>query len=214
MNFVIRCTLLCAFSVSVHKDKLVCLVVFNANNLYLYRKKEEIWSQVIIIISSLIKMGISFSMASPSGFSRFGKEPCQTDGHHLPSGWLPGKVRSFFGKESAEGFVVEDDVQEMDIIREEFDRKRNSGQYTLMVLPTYDCNLRCWYCIQEHQNMTLSDETVARIKKHIEKYLLENEIKEISPVLVWGRTPLGLPKTHRKSRGFLRFLRMPSYRIF
>ena len=81
------------------------------------------------------------------------------------------KYAPFLERMSAEGFVVEDDVQEMDIIREEFDRKRNSGQYTLMVLPTYDCNLRCWYCIQEHQNMTLSDETVARIKKRIEKYL-------------------------------------------
>ena len=61
------------------------------------------------------------------------------------------KYAPFLERMSAEGFVVEDDVQEMDIIREEFDRKRNSGQYTLMVLPTYDCNLRCWYCIQEHQ---------------------------------------------------------------
>ena len=99
------------------------------------------------------------------------------------------KYAPFLERMSAQGFVVEDDVQEMDIIREEFDRKRNSGQYTLMVLPTYDCNLRCWYCIQEHQNMTLSDETVARIKKHIEKYLLENEIKEFR--LSWfGGEPL------------------------
>ena len=98
---------------------------------------------------------------------------------------------------------MEDDVQEMDIIREEFDRKRNSGQYTLMVLPTYDCNLRCWYCIQEHQNMTLSDETVARIKKHIEKYLLENEIKEFR--LSWfGGEPLLLTENSSKSRGFLK----------
>ena len=100
-----------------------------------------------------------------------------------------GKSTLLFWKGCRPSFVVEDDVQEMDIIREEFDRKRNSGQYTLMVLPTYDCNLRCWYCIQEHQNMTLSDETVARIKKHIEKYLLENEIKEFR--LSWfGGEPL------------------------
>lgn len=104
-------------------------------------------------------------------------------------GYYGEKYAPFLERMLVEGFVVEDDVQEMDIIRDEFDRKRNSDQYTLMILPTYDCNLRCWYCIQEHQNMTLSDETVARIKKHIEKYLLKNEIKELR--LSWfGGEPL------------------------
>ena len=40
MNFVIRCTLLCAFSVSVHKDKLVCLVVF-AQTIYICTVKKK-----------------------------------------------------------------------------------------------------------------------------------------------------------------------------
>ena len=44
------------------------------------------------------------------------------------------KYAPFLERMSAEGFVVEDDVQEMDIIREEFDRKRNSGQYTLSLI--------------------------------------------------------------------------------
>lgn len=99
------------------------------------------------------------------------------------------KYAPFLERMKTEGFVVEDHIDEMDLVREEFDRQRHSDLYMLMILPTYQCNLRCWYCIQEHQNVNMTDETVARIKKHIEKYLLESGVKRFR--LSWfGGEPL------------------------
>lgn len=99
------------------------------------------------------------------------------------------KYAPFLERMKNEGFVLEDNVDEMELVRKEFERQRYPDQYMLMILPTYQCNLRCWYCIQEHQNVNMTDEMVIRIKKHIEKYLLENGIKRFR--LSWfGGEPL------------------------
>lgn len=99
------------------------------------------------------------------------------------------KYAPFLERMKNEGFVLEDNVDEMELVRKEFERQRHPKQYMLMILPTYQCNLRCWYCIQEHQNVNMTDEMVVRIKKHIEKYLLENGIKRFR--LSWfGGEPL------------------------
>ena len=37
----------------------------------------------------------------------------------------------------------------------------------LMILPTFKCNLSCWYCIQEHNGADMSDDTVIKVKKHL-----------------------------------------------
>lgn len=99
------------------------------------------------------------------------------------------KYAPFLDRMKNEGFVVEDQIDEMDLVRKEFERQRHSDQYMLMILPTYQCNLRCWYCIQEHQNVNMTEEMVVRIKKHIKKYLLESGVKRFR--LSWfGGEPL------------------------
>ena len=99
------------------------------------------------------------------------------------------KYGEFLDRMKVEGFVVDDNVDEMDLIYKDFEKQRYSDQYMLMILPTYRCNLRCWYCIQEHQDVNLSNDTVERIKKHIGKYLLESGVKRFR--LSWfGGEPL------------------------
>lgn len=99
------------------------------------------------------------------------------------------KYTPFLEKMKNEGFVLEDNVDEMELVRNEFEQQRFSDQYMLMILPTYQCNLRCWYCVQEHQNVNMTEDMVAKLKKHIEKYLLEHNIKRFR--LSWfGGEPL------------------------
>lgn len=87
------------------------------------------------------------------------------------------------------GFLIADDTDEQQVIKDLFQEKICPDLYMLMILPTYQCNLRCWYCIQEHQTVNLTDEMVQRIKKHIVRYLSENEIKRFR--LSWfGGEPL------------------------
>ena len=99
------------------------------------------------------------------------------------------KYVSFLDRMRLEGFVLDDDVDERKLLEEELARQRFPDQYMLMVLPTYQCNLRCWYCIQKHQSVSLSAETAMRIKRHISIYLVENSIKKFR--LSWfGGEPL------------------------
>ena len=54
---------------------------------------------------------------------------------------------------------------------EKYKEQTNSEVYNLMILPTYACNVSCWYCTQRHRNIHLNEEDVLRIKKHIQFYL-------------------------------------------
>jgi uncharacterized protein len=74
------------------------------------------------------------------------------------------------------GFLVKDDFDEYKFIEAKFNEERNKNQYLLSVLPTYQCNFACWYCVQRHINGSMSRKIIEQIKKHIEKYLLENNI--------------------------------------
>lgn len=81
---------------------------------------------------------------------------------------------------SSKGFILEDNISELDCIERDYYQYINSDTYLLLILTTYNCNFNCWYCVQEHNNEFLSSETSGRIKKHIAKYLIENNIKIFS----------------------------------
>ena len=83
---------------------------------------------------------------------------------------------SFYIKMKDGGFVLEDSSDEMELVNKKFEMLRKPTEYSLMVLPTYACNLRCWYCIQKHENVNLSDEIFERLKKHIDKVVKRKDI--------------------------------------
>ena len=62
-------------------------------------------------------------------------------------------------------------------LRTLFDSYKEANIYSLMILTTYACNFSCWYCVQKHKNVYLSTANIERVKKHIAKYLLDNNIK-------------------------------------
>lgn len=88
-----------------------------------------------------------------------------------------------------EGFIVNDTTNELEKIEEQFDILRSPNSYMIMILPTYQCNVRCWYCIQEHADMTISVETVNRIKRHIERYLKGHKEIEHLQISWFGGEP-------------------------
>ena len=99
------------------------------------------------------------------------------------------KYESFLKKMKTEGFIVDDEKNEMDDVKLLFDRQNNSNVYKLMILPTYQCNLRCWYCTQEHRNMRLAKDDVDSIKRHISYYIEHHPVRQL--MLSWfGGEPL------------------------
>lgn len=87
------------------------------------------------------------------------------------------------------GLIIDEKMDELRKIQDFFYAQVNDPFYSLLIMTTYACNFRCWYCIQRHQEVTLNSIVEERIKRHIEKYLSENKIKEFE--LSWfGGEPL------------------------
>lgn len=97
--------------------------------------------------------------------------------------------KPFIDKMKGEGFIIEDDFNEEEVVRNKYDYIRHGEEYMVMILPTYQCNLRCWYCTQDHADGWMSDETVKRIKKRLEKGLRQDAIRRLS-ISWFGGEPL------------------------
>lgn len=96
---------------------------------------------------------------------------------------------AFISRMMSQGFIIDDATNEADTIRRKFESKRVGHQYYLMVLPTYQCNLRCWYCTQNHENLFMDDRTFEKIKSLVKRKLDNDKIKDFH--LAWfGGEPL------------------------
>lgn len=90
-------------------------------------------------------------------------------------------------------FVVEDNFDEKRILQLERESFIDKNEYKTTILPTFECNYNCWYCVQKHVPLTLNFLNFDLIVNHIKKYLIENNIKYY--VLSWfGGEPLTQPK--------------------
>ncbi|MCM1005948.1 MAG: radical SAM protein [Prevotella sp.] len=96
---------------------------------------------------------------------------------------------SFLEKMKAQGFVIDDETDESVSVKNKYALLRLPNEYLIMILPTYQCNLRCWYCVQEHENSWMSDDDVRRVKDLILKRIENPEIKKLN--ITWfGGEPL------------------------
>jgi uncharacterized protein len=74
------------------------------------------------------------------------------------------------------GFIVKDDINEINLIKGFHLQKRYSTRkYLLIINTSLDCNLNCWYCYESHIPQShMSSDLVQRILKHIDlKYQIE-----------------------------------------
>lgn len=89
------------------------------------------------------------------------------------------------------GFLIDDDVDEVQILEYEHNlAKFNKSKLTLTILPTFDCNFKCFYCFENKTNECLRKESI----KAIEKFTLEHiaGVKELY-VCWFGGEPLLKP---------------------
>lgn len=87
---------------------------------------------------------------------------------------LEVEAKPLYDKLCDAGFIVSHSIDELDIIRQNHSNAVHSKEYFLIILPTLNCNFKCWYCIQEHLPSIMNVETFESIKKHID-YMVEEE---------------------------------------
>lgn len=84
---------------------------------------------------------------------------------------------SFIKKMQDEGFIVNDLNSDTASLKAKYSKLRKNDEFRLMLLPSYDCNLSCWYCTQHHKNTHMSKETIESVKRHIISSLSKGTFK-------------------------------------
>ena len=90
------------------------------------------------------------------------------------------------------GFLQDADIDEYKMLEEEYHTaiSANNQTYELTLLPTLDCNLRCWYCFESHiKGSRLEKATQENMLKFINSIYQKGNISHIN-VELFGGEPL------------------------
>jgi uncharacterized protein len=88
------------------------------------------------------------------------------------------------------GFIIPNEKSELNEIRLRNKEYCFNKHYDLILIPTLDCNLKCWYCWESHIPESQMTKTIQkRIVKHIEMEIAQNNFDSIN--LEWfGGEPM------------------------
>ncbi len=97
----------------------------------------------------------------------------------------------FFYALKEKGFIVPKETDEVEnfihLLRKE---EQSPRKFNMIINPTMDCNLRCWYCYENHTKGTvMSSQVIESIKKLICKKLENVELEELN-ISFFGGEPL------------------------
>lgn len=106
----------------------------------------------------------------------------------LDSGELENLPDTVVSKLKDGGFIVDNDTDELEIVRQRNRKAIDNKNYFLIILPTLNCNYHCWYCIQDHVESKMSPETLGRILRHID-HMVDNEKIESLHIEWFGGEP-------------------------
>ena len=91
-------------------------------------------------------------------------------------------------------FIVDDEFNELVEVKKDRYEYVNSPVFKTSIIPTFECNYKCWYCTQNHRPLDPNEIKLDKVVRHIEKYLIENNIEEY--ILSWfGGEPLTQPES-------------------
>ncbi|MBQ6462850.1 MAG: radical SAM protein [Pseudobutyrivibrio sp.] len=88
------------------------------------------------------------------------------------------------------GYIIEDDVSELELLNFEKEEERfNHSKLTMTIAPTMDCNFRCAYCYEKnrYENVQMTEEIIEAIIEFV-----KSKVKNLSLVTVawYGGEPL------------------------
>lgn len=89
------------------------------------------------------------------------------------------------------GFFIEKNIEEWEEVFSQWEKEDCSPQkFTMIINPTLDCNMRCWYCYEQHNKMAyMSDKILQSIKNLIERQTSNSELKGLN-IDFFGGEPL------------------------
>ena len=90
-------------------------------------------------------------------------------------------------------FIVDSNVDEVQTVIDHWNAKETDDTHlTITILPTLNCNLRCWYCYEKHQPGTVMKEDVReKVFKLMERAVSNNRLKNLNLDFFGGEPLLG-----------------------
>lgn len=100
-------------------------------------------------------------------------------GEHSNS--FSSKELSILGELLDAGFVVEDNIDEIENLRfQHFHQKYNNEYMSITIAPTMDCNFACKYCFEEHKKNVMSDKVQTALLAGIADNLCYNAFLDVN----------------------------------
>lgn len=99
---------------------------------------------------------------------------------------------TFYEKLIEDGFVIDNDKDEIDAVRKIMEAvDGDSSQYHLVINPTMNCNFKCWYCYESHiKDSKMTINTISAIDEHLKGIFAElPEVKKLR-ISWFGGEPL------------------------
>lgn len=92
--------------------------------------------------------------------------------------------------------IIEDGADETELLIDSFIAiDRDPSVFDIIINPTLDCNLRCWYCYETHTHGTMmSEEILNRVKQLIHNKVDNPELRHLSVNFFGGEPMLGWNK--------------------
>lgn len=85
------------------------------------------------------------------------------------------------------GFLVNQDLNEYEYVRYLYEKEIvQNNELSLTLITTRQCNLRCIYCYEKHENLTMSQDIYSRLLNHIEQALKEHIYSGVHITLFGG----------------------------
>ncbi len=111
---------------------------------------------------------------------------CETDPEQLHC-----KAPDFYNHLLEHGFIVSDDTDETSEIIHKWEEEDNSQTVMhITVNPTLNCNLRCWYCYEEHNaNTLMTEDTITSVLNLFKQSFAQDRYKEYQ-LSFFGGEPL------------------------
>ncbi|GHT76443.1 hypothetical protein FACS189413_17390 [Bacteroidia bacterium] len=114
---------------------------------------------------------------------------------NVVNNFLHPRRLSYFDILYQNGFIIDDDIDEKELYKNlYYEKKYNRNTYFLIINPTLNCNLGCWYCYENHKEQSeLNEDTITRILLHIKQ---KQELDKFSHLGIsfFGGEPMLKPK--------------------
>lgn len=70
-----------------------------------------------------------------------------------------------------EGVIIEDDINELSLVENlKFSYRFSTNHYHLIINPTLNCNLDCWYCYESHiKSSKMAPDIIQKVLRHLKK---------------------------------------------